>query len=1266
MFKLQRLEITGFKSFADYTEIVFTGSGITAVVGPNGCGKSNVSDAISWVLGEQRAKSLRGQEMKDVIFQGTDKRNPGGMAEVVLHLERDQTEFVSDESDLEDIDAKLGDIDENAVDVDIIEAEHLEETETDEELLAGTIETVETEDEVEVEKVQAAQVGSVHTIERKVKTKRRWKPRNFALDFAPGEAVSVTRRLYLSGESEYLLNDKTCRLRDIQDLFAGTGLSGSHYAIIEQGRIGQILSSKPSNRRSLIEEAAGISKFRKRQRAAESRLESAKTNLGRISDIVAEIEKRTRSLRRQANKTKRYKILREDLRRLLKQTYAAEGKQLSEKVKELKVSVAEANEAEREILEKVSERDEAFRTATSDAREAEENLTDVRAKHADNALNRDRAEREQRYQEEQIEELKSRTSAIDAEVKVTQERIRLLSNEIERLEKEEAKEVARAEKEQAKLLDAEKEYRAKLDEQRAIETEIESERENHLEHTAAVERLAEIERQFETTLEKLSERIEGLKRENERAEEVFLARKKEFGELEKSIEAEKSKLENLQTEKQNLLDEAAKARTQLEKQGGELKGLREVFSRQKHRLETLKELEEKRAIYKPSVQKLFTEHKKIGVKFLGTLADKFDVDHKAEKAVENLFGSFLQTILVGSKRDAHRVVKFLNSNNLGRIPVLVLDEKLLKGETTKKNGRVSSLLGISKDFEKSLTKIFPREMSAKVVETVEAVNGNKTDIFLTMAGDLVVGGKLYVSGSTNSGGKNSSLLAFKRELRELSKGYNASEKKISKAELSTDKTRALLTSKEDELVDLQAFIVKVERELLSQEIHSKSLAQEIERAERHKKVVVDETTQIENEIKQIEKRRAESLQNAKTAEKARLLSGEKIDTITVELQKIRRVVDEENVLLGEKRTRAEVATERKRSAQNALGRVKTESDELVARQERLKLESEENGRRIVEIGESKEKLKEKIARAEEELAQENIELKQAITHLKETREKADSLSGELAELNKSSAMARDERAGLEINQAEVSTKLNSLSEKCSQDLNLSLENLTATTELEEDFNFEESREEAETLRTKLDNFGAINMLAMEELGETEERLEFLTSQQKDIVDSIEAAENALAEIKRRSRQRFKDAFEAINKNFVEFFRQLFGGGTGEMKLLEAEDILESGIEIVAQPPGKRLQNILLLSGGEKAMTAIALVLAIFKYRPSPFCLLDEVDAPLDDANVGRFVERVESMSEDTQFIVITHNKRTMEAAKALYGVTMQEAGVSNIVSVRFE
>jgi chromosome segregation protein len=276
------------------------------------------------------------------------------------------------------------------------------------------------------------------------------------------------------------------------------------------------------------------------------------------------------------------------------------------------------------------------------------------------------------------------------------------------------------------------------------------------------------------------------------------------------------------------------------------------------------------------------------------------------------------------------------------------------------------------------------------------------------------------------------------------------------------------------------------------------------------------------------------------------------------------------------------------------------------------------------------------------------------------------MNDELVELNHRSAEARNARAEIEVRQAEAVTRLKNIGERCTQELNLPLPRLIETEEPDPEFDLDAARVSADDLRQKLENFGAVNMLAVDELAESEERLQFLTSQRQDIIDSIATAEEALREIKERSRARVRHAFDAINENFVGFFQELFGGGRGGMVLLESDDILEAGIEVVAQPPGKRLQNILLLSGGEKAMTAIALVLAIFKYRPSPFCLLDEVDAPLDDANVGRFVNKIAEMSEKTQFIVITHNKRTMEAARALYGVTMQEAGVSKVVSVKFE
>lgn len=1250
MFKLQRLEITGFKSFADYTEIIFTGSGITAVVGPNGCGKSNVSDCIAWVLGEQRAKSLRGEEMKDVVFQGTSKRKPSGMAEVVLHLMRDdEMLFETDEDELSDIDETLSGIDAKAIDVDEIEAQELQT------------------ENVEFETAQAAQVGSIQTVQTKIKSKRHWKPRSFALDFAPGEAVSVTRRLYLSGESEYQLNGKNCRLRDIQDLFAGTGLSGGHYALIEQGKIGQILSSKPSDRRNLIEEAAGISKFRTRQRAAEARLEAAKTNLSRISDIVSEIDKQANSLRRQAAKTRRYKMLREEFRETLRQVYSAEGRQLSELVEELEEKLAAAVQTERKVFTNVAEKDEAFREATNKAREAEENLSTLRAAHSENALERDRNLREQRYQQEQIANLNARSEVLKGEIEGNEQRLKLFRSEIERLKTDEQKERAEAEKAEVLLHEAEVKYQAKVKELRELEGKLETERAELMTHTSAVGRFAEIERQLENTVERLKERLEGLHRENIRAAENRAEHIQNAGKLEKSLAAEREKLSRMQSEKQTLLIESGEARVILQNAEKILRDVREEFSRTKHRLETLQELEEKRTIYAPTVQKIFAEQAKIGVKFLGTLADKFNVAEKAEKAIENIFGNFLQTVLVANLEDARKTIDYLNKNNIGRIAILVFDENAQRRAGKKSEAqKIKDYLGISDDVAAFLAEVFPREMSVQIIDNFDAEKIGGDEVFANADGDLNFGGKLFVSGKPNSNEKNTSLLAFKRELRELETKSNSLSKEVERAANKTEKSRSNLTEKENEIVDLQSLMVKIERELLSLEIQEKSNRQEIERAERHEKVVAEETLQIKAELAEVQEKQKEAKFNAAKAEIARNESSEKLADINLKLNEARKNTENENAVLNDKKTLAATSAERRRSAQTAFKRVENELNELESRIAVQNLEILETAGKQKNLSRSIAEFEQKISTAEDEQKREQDELLATTAHLNSAREFADAMSLELAELNKLSAEARNERAAFEIRQAETVTKLRNVNEKCSQDLNLSLVELIESSVVDNNFEYDDARRRVDDLRDKLDNFGAINMLALEELSETEERLLFLTSQRQDIIDSINAAEEALREIKERSRERFKDAFAKINHNFTEFFGELFGGGRGEMALLEAEDVLEAGIEIVAQPPGKRLQNILLLSGGEKAMAAIALVLAIFRYRPAPFCLLDEVDAPLDDANVGRFVNKIAEMSERTQFIVITHNKRTMEAAKALYGVTMQEAGVSKVVSVRFE
>jgi len=1283
MFKLQRLEITGFKSFADYTQIIFTGDGITAIVGPNGCGKSNVADAIAWVLGEQRVKHLRGGEMKDVIFQGSRNRPPSGMAEVVMHLVRDET--VEHEPDIEDIDSTLEQIDDRLITLDeILPAESQAPAEgidtapievTNETAAAGT-------EGVGDAAVQASQPKHSH--------KRHWRRRNLALEFSPGEAVSVTRRLYRSGESEYLLNDKICRLRDIQDLFSGTGLAGGHYAIIEQGRIGQILSAKPMDRRTIIEEAAGITKFRVRQRATEGRLESARSNLARITDIVSEIDRQVNSLRRQAAKARRYGVLKEELRGLLRQVYVAEDQKLTTVLEETKGKLAQIGEAELGIAAELAKGEEEAKRATQEARNLEDELTTVRAAAAEAVLQRDRQARECSYQQEQLSDIEKRKHESTTEIEALSARLVLIESECRRLQGEDAKLREEADETSQSLLLAEDSYASRLSAAVAAEAEIESARSNLLSQTALAERLREIARQLEGTLDRLSQQAEGLAREGERAATQHSERKLEAERFAQELSEARTRVVRLQAERESAVDAVVRGHEAVSDTDAELTRLRDEFSRASHRLESLKELDQRRAYYSPAVQLVFTPSETPkDFNYIGTLADALNVDAKWERAVEGVLGSSLQTIVVPTPDDALRAAQWLRENNGGRASFLVaglqggseeldtltcrLDERLtlslgLSADVDKEL-RISDLLGAPQQLITVLQRTLPHKMNARLATNLdEAMTKSLSDgeMYVTLNGDWIASGQFVNAGDARAIEEGAGLLAFKRELRELESRAAALGSEVEIAGSATKAARNRLVELEDVVVTLNEAIGREEREAMTRELTATNLDQEIERAERHLRVVGQDSARVEAERVELADRRARALEEAEAAETARETSADNVIKASASLADLRREAEVESEDLARQRAMSAAATERRRATSAELRRVEGELADFAARVERHRFELAEMNARTDELRASIAYLEQKASSVESDKAREEQEIAALSEKLHESRARADAFAEELSELNRRAASVRDERANLEVQKAEAQARQSFVHENCQTELSQSLEDLAREVVLAEDFDFETSHRRVEELRARLEGFGGVNMMALEELAEAEERLLFLTVQRQDIIDGISSTEEALREIKRRSRERFRHAFEQINKNFSELFQELFGGGRGEMSLIDADDVLESGIDVVAQPPGKRLQNVLLLSGGEKAMAALALVLGIFHYRPAPFCLLDEVDAPLDEANVGRFTDKVVQMSADTQFIVITHNKRTMEMARALYGVTMEEVGVSKLVSVKFE
>ena len=879
MFKLKRLEITGFKSFADHTDLVFTGEGITVVVGPNGCGKSNVADAIAWVLGEQRVKHLRGAEMKDVIFQGSRNRQPSGMAEVVLHMVRD--EYIEPEPDIEDIDSTLEHIDEQTAVFEEVE------------VAASAVETAET-DTPSADLAEAAPANAdsettapaeVSLVQAKPATHhhRHWRRRNLALEFAPGEAVSVTRRLYRSGESEYLLNDRPCRLRDIQDLFSGTGLAGGHYAIIEQGRIGQILSAKPMDRRTIIEEAAGITKFRVRQRAAEARLESARGNLSRVSDIIAEIERQVNSLRRQAAKARRYRIQREELRELLRRVYVAEEQSLVVLLERTQTQLDSATEDDQRLAAELSERDDKSRAATQTARALEDELAQVRAAVADAALQRDRRIRERVYQEEQIESLTKRRAEIEREVEALSARLVVIESELERLGRLDATLDAENQQATVALRSAEEAHAQKLSEVTGAEKDIESARVELLTHTAGAERLNELARQLENALEKLTQQAEGLAREGERAAAAHEQRTAEAGKLNQEISAAREKLSRLTTERESAIRAVVEGHERVSDTDAEQTRVRDDYSRALHRLESFKELDERRAHYSLAVQEAFSANESEEFHLIGTLADAVQVDARWERAVEGVFGSSLQSILVPTSEDAIRAAAWLKNNQAGRATFLVTgfhggsdetDVITFIGTTTAPatpqqyvpvgidGPRVGDILNAPPELLTVLERTLSERMNARVVDTLDdatALSLATGDMFVTTDGDWVAGGQFVNAGNGRALEEGAGLLTFKRELRELESRAENLVAELAVAEVAVKDARGRLNGLEESVVLLNASIAREEREVMARELNAGTLQQDVERTERHMRVVIDDTARLQQERRDLEESRTRTL-----------------------------------------------------------------------------------------------------------------------------------------------------------------------------------------------------------------------------------------------------------------------------------------------------------------------------------------------------------------------------------------------------------------------
>jgi chromosome segregation protein len=1241
--RLQRLEIAGFKSFSDRSELAFD-EGVTAIVGPNGCGKSNVADAITWVLGEQSAKSLRGDKMEDVIFNGSDARKPTGSAEVRL-------------------------------------------------LLTGVTATA--ADGLGEAGAGANGKGNGHGPAAHAG----------ANGHANGSArqVEVIRRLYRSGESEYLIDGQICRLRDVHELLMDTGLGAKAYAIIEQGKIGLILSSRPADRRQLIEEAAGITKYKARRRAAELKLEAAQQNLTRVDDIVFEVEKQRGTLKRQAAKARRYRRLRDELRRWEKVLLARRYRELSACIATTRSRLGHAREREAVACARVAELEGTLGRVRIELAEAEGRLTAARERAHACELDTQRQQQQIELHRQQVAALESRGAEMDAEIALLETRRE--PGRLQLAERRQASEQAETERDQAlAALAAEQDaHQSALRDLEGLESDVEAARN---EVFAAINAATALQHAIESATasrERVSETLATLaveERDLRVERDALAADRLAATEGLQQAEAARAAARNLGD-----AHEAGLAATRAEHEAAarELRAREHELAGLTARLRSLEELDAARAGYGDAARVVLAQGNG-AVGQLGAVADYLDVDRRYERAVEAVLGDLLQHVIVRSHEHAQAGLGLVREHSAGRCGFLVLDaDGLPAAEASSPAPGLRSVREVARptgpyagEIERAIGDAWIAESYGEASAAARASGA----AVATIDGDVLRGARLVYGGAA---AEARGILATKGEIRELRErvvlerenvatlGSRASAlvEAIITTEHAITEAAAELHRHDKAIIGFEAQLARADEDAARFERKAQQLALERHRAEEEGVQLDAREREARDAIARLELEQQAADERLSAAQRRLIGARESVDRISGCVADARaasaRLAERASALAADVARLAEAA----RELDSRVGQLRDERHDKEQRRVAL-LESIAEGLEVLdEDGRMLEGLRADVRASEEDVTSTHADVSDRERAIREARTSLDAVRAEVAEL--------------EVARATIESDLAHLAAQASEAVQASLDEVLAEVETmeregaavpdaralsadEPDESDESpeaeaagastasmpaeppaslSAEDAITrLREKIDRLGPVNMMAIEQFDELEARHAFLTTQRTDLVDAIAATVEAIRRIDETSKVRFHEAFAAINHNFQQTFSTLFGGGRAGITLLDESDPLESGIDIVASPPGKRLQSVQLLSGGEKALTAIALMFAIFKYKPSPFCLLDEIDAPLDDANIGRFVEMLKGLLERTQFILITHNRKTMEIADRLYGVTMEEPGVSKLISVR--
>jgi chromosome segregation protein len=1191
--KFDSLSLVGFKSFADKVEVRFDDK-LTGIVGPNGCGKSNLFDALGWVLGAQNAREMRGLKMEDFIFSGTSKRKQSGMAQATLRLKFDQ------------------------------------------------------ERTIEVQ-------GREFTDDR----------------------LEICRKLYRSGESIYLVNDRRCRLRDVRESLEALGLGYASYAFIAQGKMESFLTSKPLERRAVIEEAAQISEYKSQRRRAELKLELARQNLLRATDIIQEVEKGLRSLKRQATKAKRYTSMKEEFRELQAVRFALEAEGLAAQLEKCSIELASTKKKGSSLDKSYREISKEYKTRTRERDSLEEQLTHLTERRSAIILESDRTRNAITYHQEKIGANKkylldsqSERISIQVALKKSGDELERYESELEQLTLQQDQVTGLMVRHTGLLKDC-------LSKVKEIEERAEDYRNQILERSARSASLEHLLEQLEVQGGQLRREQSELGEEHGRAEIDLSEREKRDTLFQKDSEEISAQYEDALAELSRLTDQRKKLEGEVYELESEQTGLNHQVIAFKERLQSLQEVELNHSNYSDGVQQ-FLNNLENGHQITtgGTLAESINAPPEFERLMEGFLDDQLEYVLVDSMDQAKLGLGQARSLGGGRCSFLTLQSdngfgKDLPNHTVPPSGTpgvlgtVADLLEMDPVVESAFQRVLPGSANAVVVSDLDCAfklaHSHPQTTFITMDGVSLEPRGLLTTNATES--HKLGILSLKRQGQEVEERLGVAQKKLSELENYLKASRENLTDVKKDVRETSARANVLDREVLGLGMRREQLASDLARDKRLVAELarnLDGASQSAQKVRQRTKTTEQDLAQAKTEKvKAEKILQESLGELTRVRSELERVQQRFNSVASDRK----VIEERGQSLQDTLDRIQEQAKSLRAREKAATqaIERSENNNASLDI--EKKSLSARLNELETEELQVGETLSDQRGHYQRWKSESPGLQEKLEGLLKEREERQSICSEIQIGVARLETQLEGIEEKCQEQLGQDLASLTGAIDLAQ-VDSEDVVSKHSDLQRKLESFGAINMTALEEYQESEERHKFLTTQRSDLEGSIADTERVIDDLNRRSLEKFQEAFDAINLHFKKVFQTLFGGGDCGMQLLDGDDILESGLEVFAQPPGKRLQNVMLLSGGEKTLTVLALMVGLFTYRPSKFCVLDEVDAPLDDANISRFTNLLQEMCEKTQVIVVTHNKQTMEVADSLLGVTMPLAGVSEAISVR--